>query len=175
MIVPLSYGFAYLGGTDGKEWCFDKANIVWKCRRNNGIARTRIDKDAVVAENLVAFLPLRKAEPVVRSNDEDELVLGVCGMELFQGVNHVGGAGQVHLEVGYLQVGLAFDGQMCQPKACIVFEQVGGVLLEGIEGRDEKPQFIDQPLLAKPLPKVQMSQMNRVERTTKESDFHLII
>ena len=65
----------------------------------NGEAGARVDEDAVVAQNLVGLIPLGKTMPVVGTDDEDEVAVGIGRVQRFEGVHHIGRTGEVALEV----------------------------------------------------------------------------
>jgi hypothetical protein len=69
---------------------------------------------------------------VVATNNKNKLMLGVCLMQMLQGVPGVGRTGQVKLEIGGTEVGIVFESQSDEMQSDVLVEQVGVMALEWI-------------------------------------------
>lgn len=132
------YGLANLRRRDIVEGRVDHRNALWQRGFINGIAWARIDDEAMVTQDLISLIPLRKTMPVVGSDDEDKLAIGISCAQRFQRMNHVRRTGQVELEIGYTQTAAAAYCQTCQTQARLIIKESRG-RLQRVLRRDKKP------------------------------------
>lgn len=133
-------GGAELGGADVEEGSGGDADGWGEDGLVDVTAGTAIDEDLVVGEDALVVVPAGEVAPVVGSDDEGELMLGIGEAKGCEGVDHVGWDGEVALEVGHADGGHALGGELRHGEAMVIGGNVGcGVLLQGIEGRDKEP------------------------------------
>ncbi len=90
----------------------------------------RIDHDGVVGKDVVVMIPLVESSPVVATNQQGELDVGVILAHGLQRVPGIGWLRQAELIVACLQLWLVLQRLFYHFQAQLVVEQVGSGLLE---------------------------------------------
>ena len=88
------------------------------------IARARIDYQRMVRHDDIGILPSGEGLPVVRTDDECELSVGMCLAELLQSVDHVRWARQVEFKVRGMELGIFLYRQAYQFQTELIIPQV---------------------------------------------------
>lgn len=136
----------------------------------DGTALARIYNNRIAVEDVLSVVPAVEGQPVVGTDDEHKLMLGVVAGERLQRVPRIAGARQVELVVAGHEARLVGQGLACELEARLVVEQVGAGLLEGVQRRHEKPHLVEVGL-AEHLPcQGDVAAVDGVEGTTVDAN-----
>ena len=136
---------------------------------NLRIHSPRIYDNRGLAQDVIATIPAMEAVPVVFTDNEAELAVGVSRAQGLQSVVGVRGAGKVELEVASLQHGIGRHGKTSHREAHVLIEKFQ-VLLKGILRAHHEPHFVDQSLLTNGCSQRRVAQVNGIERASEDSD-----
>jgi hypothetical protein len=165
-VAALLQCFANLRGADVQQGGLHEADVRGEVGGVYFVAGTRVDKEVVLPEEALVVVPAGEELPVVATDEEGELSLGVVGFQGVEGVHHVGGAGEVELEVGGVETGVSVDGQAHHLQAEVVVEQVA-LFLQGVMRAHQKPYFVQLALLAEVVCQGEVSEVDGVEGSTE--------
>lgn len=169
-----------LGAADVKLWCMagktHMARIELPVDLSGGrviVAGTRIDDEMEIAQNLVPSTPTVEDQPVVGSDDQVYLVIGLLLLEGMQRVDRIVGTWQLILDAAYTQALMATDGE---------FEHLLPVGIRGkrlrrgslqrVQRAANEPHLIDETLTHQIVAEGYVSRMHRIETAAVDADSH---
>ena len=146
---------AYFGAADVEERGIDKAHISDSLLPQSQllllshlITWARIDNQMVTREKFVVGAPSVEGEPVVGTDDEMELMLGIFPFEDVERIDRIVGLGQIVLDVGDVQSLATAHGELEHSFAVVVgCEGRCSIHLERVERTAYQPHLIDNALL----------------------------
>lgn len=167
--LPLLDALAYVGAADGVEPGIDEMHIRRQGGFINGEAFAWINRDFVVGENVCWFGPSVEGQPVVGTDDENELTVGIIGGEMFERVPCIGGLGEVELVVGGHETRLVLERLSGEAESQIIGKKVVVGCFEGVEWGDDKPNFVECGLFQNLLGQGDVPGMNGVEAAAEDT------
>ena len=167
---------AYFGAADVVQWGVDYADAFGVLLGYGDVAAwTAVDKYGAKTDDVGCSVPAVKPLPVVGSDDECELEVGILADEFGEGGMCERRYGQVTLKVGHMD---AFDATACKARHAqavgillsIIRRSIGISCLQWVLGAYHQPYFVNESLVEQRLGKAHMACVDGVERTSVDGN-----
>ena len=173
-VASFGQGLADEGGADVQHRRLRQADVGRQGGSLHGITRAGIDEQVMLGQDALRLAPTGETRPVVRPDDEVELMRGILLPELVQRVDGVRRSRQAKLHIRGAEAGIIADGELHQSQAQVVVHQLLP-FLERIAGRDDKPHLVHLVERAKPVGQRQVSDVDGIERPAEQSYPHNLL
>ena len=132
-VLALCQALADEGRADFNQRRVDLLDRWRKSRFVYLISRTWIHQQVMTGDDLVRCFPTVEKLPIVCTDDEGELMVGIGFLQGIERMDGIGRTGQVEFEVRSMELGIAFHGQAYQfqaqvviPKLVVAFQWIFG-------------------------------------------------
>ena len=172
-VFPLGNRGADEGRGDFEDRRLDEADGRGRRDFRHRVSGARVDDEVVARQDFARLFPAAEVCPVVGTDDEVELAVAVVGREGRQRVDGVGRAREAELDVADSESRVVADGFANQLEAELVgHERL--LLLEGVLGRDDEPDFLQIGVFREPVGQREMPDVDGIEGAGIDADFALL-
>ena len=175
--LAAGYALTDLCGADGIEAGVDKcdtriAAVAGSGQHGgvDGVSLPGIDSYGIMAEDVLIVSPAVEGEPVVGSDDEGELLVGMLLGERLEGLPGVRRLEHPELVVAGMDMRFVAQGFACERQPLAVRQEVGGLGLEGVQGGHHEPYLIEVELPPHFFGQCDMSEVYGIEGASEDTD-----
>lgn len=129
-----------------------------------------VHQDMKLFDDVIAPVPITELQPVVGTDDQIELIVGIRIGKGVQGGVGIGRNRQMGLEIRHLDVLVVFQGQKRHLHPDIEIGDIRVALFQWVEGRYQQPQLIHHTALAEFPRQSHVAAVDWIERSPEDTD-----
>lgn len=107
-------------GADFKHWRMDEADSFRQFFRRYGKAGTGVNNDVVLFNDALRLKPAVETRPIVRTDDEVKLTVGIGFAQFFERIYTVRRTGKMKFKIRSTEMGVIADTQFYKPETQFV-------------------------------------------------------